>query len=281
MQQPDIFEYADFRLYLDDWFVARKAAKPRYSHRMLSRKLGSSDPSLLVNIVKGRRKLAETSLDAFVEVLGLDAESAAYFRTLVRLGQATDDATRERAWGALAELRSRLRKPEINVDRLKYFGDMIYPAIRSLVACDGFQPSPEWIASHLYPPISAARAGDGFELLERLSFLAREGDQVRLTEEVVRTSSMVEQSGTWLYHAQTIDRSRALLEEVPTSPILEAETAFIGAMMEVPTERLGELRTLLYEHIQQIMAVCESWPERDRVVQLNMHMYPVTTSTRG
>ena len=38
MSLPDLYAYLDYRKYLEDWFDARKAANPRFSHRMFARR---------------------------------------------------------------------------------------------------------------------------------------------------------------------------------------------------------------------------------------------------
>lgn len=104
---PNVFDHVNFREYLDQWLRARKAASPRFGYRAFAAKVGSRDPSLLTNIIRGRRPLADDRLDAFVRVIGLEGDSAEYFRLLVRFGQAGDAAARERARAALTELRGR------------------------------------------------------------------------------------------------------------------------------------------------------------------------------
>jgi hypothetical protein len=37
---PDIFQYIDFRKYLADYYVARKAVEPGFSHACICRRLG-------------------------------------------------------------------------------------------------------------------------------------------------------------------------------------------------------------------------------------------------
>src|SRR5688500_6819670 len=104
----DIFVYADFRKYLEDWFEARKKANRRFSHRAFARRFGSTDPRLLNNVIRGRRPLTPERTEEFVRVLGLEGEAADCFRLLVRFGQAQDSAERERALAEIAVLWSRL-----------------------------------------------------------------------------------------------------------------------------------------------------------------------------
>lgn len=105
----DIYDHIDLRHYLDAWFRSRKASNPRYSHRAFALKLKSRDPSVLLNIIRGRRRLPFERIDAFVLVLGLDLQRAEYFRGLVRLAYAPDEAGRREARATLERLRGAAR----------------------------------------------------------------------------------------------------------------------------------------------------------------------------
>src|SRR5687767_4741500 len=96
---PDIFEYGDYRKYLQAWFDARKAASRKISHRWLMKAVGSRDPSMLAHILSGRRNPTAERIQRLVEVMGLDGDAAAHFHALVALSQARDPAERSRCWG--------------------------------------------------------------------------------------------------------------------------------------------------------------------------------------
>ncbi|MEZ4240562.1 MAG: TIGR02147 family protein [Myxococcota bacterium] len=277
----NVFDYGDFRTYLNDWFAAKKEANPRYSHRLFARRVGSSNPSLLVNITSGRRNLTPDLVDAFVSALGLEDDAATYFRLLVRFGQATDAEDRERAWGGITELRSRLRDPEVDSSRFLYLSDRIYPAIVALAQCAGFRPDPAWVAAQLRPPIPVERAEEALGFLQRIGFLVPEGDTLVPAEPVLHTTPNVALLGSYGYHKQTHDLAGALMERLwEQGSGVAAETAFLGLTVAVPEERLGELRRLLWEAQVQVAHQARAWQdESDRVVQVTIQMYPVSART--
>lgn len=278
---PNVFDYADFRAYLSEWFRERKQVRPRLSHRGFALKVGSKDPSLLLNVITGRRGLTPERTEAFVEALGLEGDEAEYFRLLVRFGQAEDAAERDRAWAAIAVLRSRVQAPEIDSSRFLYASNRIYPAVQSLAECEGFRPEPGWIARTLRPAVSESEAAEALELLLRLGFLARVGDRVVPAQPVMHTPPTVADLGGYGYHRQNHKRAGEVLEQLwdPRSGVAE-ETAFLGITLAVPESKLGDLRRLLWEAQLHVMHECESWTERDRVVQVSIQMFPVSERTR-
>jgi uncharacterized protein (TIGR02147 family) len=281
MIQPNVFEHADFRRYLEEWFKARKARYPQFSHRAFARKIGSSNPSVLLNIIHGRRRLSAEQLSSFLHVLELEEEETAYFKLLVQFAQAEDGVERERSWAAIAEMRSRHQVPEIDSARFLYLSDRIYPTIRALTQCAGFRADPDWIVTQLTPPVTVAQATEALALLMRLGFLVREGEQLVPAEAVVRTDETVPALASGGYHLQNHQLAGVVLERLWDEDASDEETAFLGLTLAIPQDKLTEVRRMLWEAQLQVLHRCKEWgDERDRVYQLNLQLFPVSVRTR-
>ncbi|MEQ1506863.1 MAG: TIGR02147 family protein [Myxococcota bacterium] len=278
MDLPNVFDHADFRRYLTAWFAAKKNANPRFSHRAFARKLGSSDPSLLLNVINGRRSLTDDRLEPFTAALGLDGDAAAYFRLLVRFGQAERPDERERVYAEIAVLRTRLQGPEIDSSRFLFASDRLIPAVAALAECDGFDPDPAAIARRLHATVE--QADHALALLLRLGFLVRDGDRIVPAEPVVRTNERVAHLGSFGYHTQNLRLAAEQLDRLWDVDSGTAEhTAFLGLTLSVPHERLRDLRKLLWEAHLKVLHEVETWTHRDQVVQVNIQMFPVSEIT--
>jgi uncharacterized protein (TIGR02147 family) len=274
----NVYEYADFRRYLKDWFEAKKANNARFSHRAFARRLGSTDPSLLTNVISGRRALTAERTEDFARVLGLEGDEAEYFRLLVRFGQAATPAERERAHAEMAVLRGRIEAPEIDSARFLYLSGRLYPALHDLAKCVGFRAEPAWVARAL--DCTEDEAAQALELLLQHRFLVRDGDRVVAAEPVVRTSERVSNLGSYGYERQNLARAAEVLEELwePGSTV-DRRTAFLGYSLAIPHHRIDEVRTLLWEAFLRVMHECEAWSEPDQVFQLNVQLFPVSRIT--
>lgn len=281
MQAPDLFAYTDFRDFLRDWFAHRKAANPRFSHRLFARRLGSSDPSVLSNLISGRRRLSEARIAPMAAALGLDAPEARYFELLVAFGQAEGREAQERAWASLVQHRLDQQGPGIDRDHLRYLSSWHFAAIRTLAECEHFQPDPTWIAQTLRPRIEPGQAAEALSLLERLGFLVREGDTLVPADPVLHTSEIVGRLGSYGYHRDSHHLAGQTLEHL-LEPRVADETAFLGLTVAVPEHRLPQLRKLLWEAQLQVLHRCEAWTEpRDRVAQVNIQMFPISASAHA
>lgn len=279
MAHPDLYAHADYRRYLAEWFEAEKEINPRFSHRMLARRLGLTDPSALLNVMRGRRRLGDDRIDAVASAIGLEGDSAAYFRALVEFGQAPDAEARNRAFGTLAGLRSRHLPPEVDPARFALLASWVVPAVRELVTLPGFREDAAWIAAQLDPPITATEATQVLQLVERLGFLRRESGRLVAAEPTVRTSPMVAALSSYPYHRDAHALGARALQRVHDGgqQLASEETAFVGCTLSIPSARIPELRAALFEMLGKLLHETEGWAEpTDRVMQVSINLFPVS-----
>jgi uncharacterized protein (TIGR02147 family) len=271
MPAVDIYGFTDFRRFLAEWFEARKQANPRLSHRWFARKVGTSDPSVLSNIVSGRRNLTDERVARFAEALDLDEAESRYFSALVTYGQADDD-TRQRALAQLRALRAQHRPP-IGDDATEYYRSHRYTAVRELAACRGFRPDAAWIAAQFDPPWSEEEAQEAVDLLLRLGMIREQEGHWLAQDKDLATDAKVLEWASVRYHQETDALARGALERIRE---LQHETFFVGQTLSIPSARIPDLQARIWEAFHSVATEVDSWSAPDRVVQLNLRMFPLT-----
>lgn len=83
----NIYDYYDFRKYLNDYYNYKKANSKGFSYRYFAKRAGFNSGSFLKLVMDGKRNLSEDSLDKFINAMELSEDEATYFRALVGLGQ--------------------------------------------------------------------------------------------------------------------------------------------------------------------------------------------------
>lgn len=274
----DVIAYLDFRRFLGDWFDAQKAADSRYSHRLFARRAGVRSPSLLKEVIAGRRNLTPTTLAGFIKALRLEGEDAEFFRALVELDQAETHEDKNRAWEQVAACRRFREARSAEVDFFRYLSTWYYPAIRELALCRDFQADPTWIADRLMPRITPAQAREALETLLELGLLVRQDDGSVVTAD---TSLATPREVAWLvaanYHRQMLGRASESLERVPAS-----ERHLLGVTVAVPESLLPALKAELDAMQQRLLHLCDDAavqdgaPAAERVCQLNLQLVPLS-----
>jgi uncharacterized protein (TIGR02147 family) len=129
----DLYAHDDFRKVLAELYERRKDSIPGYSTRAFARDCGLANPGYLGDVVKGRRRLSEASLERMIPLFGLNPQEADFLRLLVRYGQGRRAAEREEAWRQIRSRRARSNFARLNPSLARYYQDYRYPLLRTAI----------------------------------------------------------------------------------------------------------------------------------------------------
>ena len=272
---PDIFAYLSYRKYLDDWFHARKEADTRYSHRLFARRAGVRSPSLLKEVVAGRRNLSPVAVDGFLAALALPDEEAQFFRHLVQLEQARNEAEKNQAWEYIASSVRFRSARRIEGAMFRYLSTWYFPAIRELALCDSFVGEPAWIADQLLPKITEEEARVALDTLIELGMLVRNGDSLQPAEVSVATPHEVAGLAVHNYHRQMLKRAAECIELVDPD-----ERHLTAVTVAIPRSLVPTLKAELDAMQERLLHLCDERAEdAERVYQVNLQLVPLSGGT--
>lgn len=269
---PDPFSYVDYRAFLRAWFDAKKALNPRYSHRAFVRRTGQKSPSLLADVIAGRRNLTATGLDGFVRALALSSSKETYFRDLVHLDQAATADERAEILDRILAARHFRQARTLEGASLRYLTHWSYPAVHELAGCAGFKADPKWIAKQLDPRISVAQAREALEVLQELGLLVRsdEGALVQGDGSLV-TPHQMQSLASFVYHRGMLARADNAL-----ALFRARERHFCGLTVSVPEAMIPKLKRELDQLQERLLSQCDAADNADRVLQINLQLFPLT-----
>ncbi len=269
----DVFEFLDYRAFLAAWFDARKASNPRFSHRQFARMAGQKSPSLLIQVIQRKRNLTDQTAQAFAAGMKLDEAQTSFFMHLIELDQAESDEARNEAWLRVSAERRFRAARKVEGDAWTYLSSVRHPAVRELASLPGFRDDPKWIAKMMRPHISESEARAALDLLFNLGMLQRDPNGlVKPVEVSVATAREVGTLAVHNYHRESADRAREAVGSVSPS-----ERHFLGLTVAIPPELVPVLKEQLNAVQARLLDLCDSSPGlKRRVVQINLHMFPLT-----
>jgi uncharacterized protein (TIGR02147 family) len=270
----DVFRYLDVTAYLRDVYQASKAEGRGFSFRAFSRRAGLRSPNHLTRVIDGERPLTSEMAVRYAAALGLSGDAARYFCDLAAFGRARTHEERNAAYQRLAGYRHYRRAQHLEVAQGEYHANWYLPAIRELVSAADFRPDPEWIARRLIPPIRPSMARDALQTLLALG-LIREDEQGRLVQSEAVVTTGAESRGLHLrnYHRAMMAQAADSLENVP------AALRDISSLTMCTTEAgLLDLKDRIRRFRQELIALAAQQTGGDRVVQLNVQLFPLTTA---
>lgn len=271
-QGVDVFQYLDYRAFLRDHYLERKALRRGFSYRGFSRRVGISSPNYLKLVIEGARSLTPAMAARFAKACGLESESAAFFENLVAFNQARSVREREDCFARLAGFRRYRSVRKLELSQAKYHSTWYLPAIRELAARADFRADPGWVARTLAPAITTQQAKAALATLVELGLLTLE-DNGRLQhgEPLVSTGPELHQLYIAKYHRMMMRRAAQSIALFPSEQRdLSSLTLCLGRDgMERIKRRLRSLRRELLE-----LSELESDPEQ--VVQINFQAFPLS-----
>ncbi len=268
-----IFEYLDIRKYLRDIYEFRKALGRGFSYRAFSRKAGLKSPNHLKRVIDGERDLTVDMAVTYAEALGLEGEEARYFCDLAAFSRAKTTADKNEAYRRLAASRGYQQVQRLDAAQAAYHANWYVPVIREMASRPTFQADPTWIAPRLQPSITRAEAEEALRILTSLGMLvsSRKG-KLAPKDPVVSTGAETRGLHIVNFHRAMLQRAAASMDLLPA-----AERDISSLTFSTNEEGLAVLKQRLQSFRQELVTfLSEQENHGDRVVQLNMQLFPLS-----
>lgn len=270
---PSIFEYSDYRQYLADYYLSRKASNPRYSHRVFAKQAGLSSPSHLLMIIKGSRNLSLKTIPKFADGLKLNSKEKKYFELIVLFNQAEDLQMKAKYFSEILSLKGSLKGlHNLEKEKFDFLSKWYVVAIYVLIDLKDFKPYPDWIAKRFGGLITVAQAKEALENLEKLGMIEKDSIMgFRQVSGAVTVADDTRSVAVFNYHQSMIRLASEALRANQQS-LREMN----GATIAIPADRLPEIKERIRAFRKEINQLASSFPDPDQVYQLNIQLFPLT-----
>ena len=211
---PTVFDYPDIPHFLCDLLARKQTRNPRYSIRAWSRQLGLNSPSLLLNVLKGERRLNPTLGAKIARHVKFTPEEKKYFDTLVLAGLARTDEEKELYSRILNRLQPDKERSELKLAHFGFINDWHYLAILELFALRDFRPDASYISRRLREKISLRTVELALRRLQQLGLIGKnsKAELVRLSGNPV-VKDEIPDKAVQSHHTQMMEQAKCALEE--------------------------------------------------------------------
>jgi len=273
-QQPPtrFFNCRDFLRHLHSMM---KEQTGRYSFRQLAEDLGFSATNIVHLFAQGKRPISEQAAARIIEALGLRKDERTYFLALARLSCELSPDEVSQVFAEALEIRSRTISSRLDQERYRYFSAWYHVVIREMVVLPDFSDDPKWIAARIWPRITVKEAEESLELLKSIGLIQEDklpGKWVQ-SAPTLTTGPEVTDLAIAKYHLNMIPQGLNALAAV------DQKKRHISALTLCVSEEQLEMMKKEIEIFQQKLLDLEkdrSGKPPDRVLQLNMQLYPST-----
>ena len=270
-----IYTYYDYRRYVSDFYLEKKAQNSNYSFRYIAGKVGI-DHALIVKIMQGDRHIGGKKVGEFATLLGLSDRQAVYFKMLVAFGKAKTNED-SKHWFERILAFSDIAEKKIDADQYEYYQRWYYSAVREILNIKPFKDDYHWLANVVQPSISVPEAKKAVRLLEDLGMVVRGADGFcRLTDQFVTTGDNWQSLAVRSFQKEACSLAALAIDQVPKE---ERDISTVTVSLdEDGFRRLRESIAALRREIVEIAASCKS---TDRAYQVNLQSFPVSKKITG
>lgn len=267
-----VYDYLDYRLYLQEWLKEKKEQNPAWSHRMVAEKVGLKSGGHISLILNGKANLKEPALEAFIRLLKLTENEATYFRNLVLYNQASDHQSQKECYERLLACQDS-KVTVLQADQYAYYSRWYYSAVREALSIFDFKGHEfKELGEQMIPALDSAQVSEAFEFLTRLRLIAPDSQGFwRATDRILSTGP--QQSGLYFneHVFQILDLARCAIQRIPTG---EKYNSWIS--MAIGPSSFAKIVEELRATRKRILKIIENDPTPERVFHLNLNLFPFT-----
>lgn len=267
-----IFDYEDYRLFLNHFYLRKKEDSGHFSYRYFSNKAGFSSHNVLKLVINGERNIATKSIPKFIKALGLTNVEGEHFRLMVLANQATGEK-KELYTNALIRHKEGATSRLLSELEHRFYSQWYHPVMREVVTLDQFKNAKNYkeVGLLFHPPISSEDVEISLELLQALNMIAKTDDGWVQCERGVRTQAEVSSKVIRAYN-----RKMVLLAEESVERFDPLEREVSGMTLSLSDAMFKKLKKKIQVFKEELLAdVLSDEDSVESVYQLNFQLFPM------
>jgi uncharacterized protein (TIGR02147 family) len=269
--RPVVYNYFDYREYLNDAFSHLKKENPAYSHRKFLADAHIPGSTYLLRILKNERKLSLDYVANFSAALGHTPAEDHYFELLVRFGNEKNVDQKDAHLRELLKIRTEKTVHLLEDQKLRYFNKWYYPVIRDLVGLIDFGNDYQALGRMLIPPVKAAQVKNAVEFLLKNDFIRQrdKGTGYEPADPIVSTPPVVDSTILSQFHRKNLELDIEAFETCAPS-----DRSISSVTMSVSKETFDKIRFEISEFRKRLIALAREDTQPDRVIRVGLQMVP-------
>lgn len=273
-QEPKVTSYLDYREFLKDWIDFKKTNSQAYSHRAIAAKVGLKSGGHISQILSGRAKLSQGTLDQLTEWMKLTANESLYLKHLTQFNHAKTQEEQKKAYERLKKLKG-ASAVLLDKDQFEYYSHWSYSAIREALTIFNIQDEAadlSVLGRQLIPPLTQGEVARGVELLKRLGLIEPDAQgYLKSTSQILSTGKQVQ--GLYLneYVQEVLKLAHGAVQRIPVGEKYNSWISMTLGKSSFP-QVIEELRSSR----ERILKIVKEEKHPSRVYHLNLNLFPFT-----
>ena len=275
-----VFDYTDYRRYLEDWYTEKKKETKTFSYQMMTEKAGFANRGFVYLLVNGKRSISRDNCMKLSRALGHDRYEEEYFENLVAFNQAKGIKEQDCYFGNLCKIKARGKglsaMQTVNRAGYEFYSTWYHSAIRSIIDLYDFKDDWKWLSRMVTPPITVKQTQQSVRLMERLGMIRRSGNGIwKVTAKNITTGNEVKMLGVRNFHLACTDLAAKALNSLPVE-----QRNISGLTMGISPMMYDKICDEIEQFQNRIAEMVSADDDADGVYQLNFHFFPISRIDR-
>jgi len=273
---PRIFNYLNYRDFLQDFYIEMKKGNPSFSFQVLANKAGFKSKSFIKLVIDGKKNLSSESIAKINSVLKLSDKAFSYFEDLVAFNQANTHKLKTVYFEKLSSYNARNPGRLVLQQHYEFYSKWYHNTIRELVTLAEFDEDYEALGKMVHPSIPARDARESVQLLLRLGFIKKNGRRYGQTDPVLTTGDEVASVAVANFHLQNLILAG---ESIDTCPSAQRDISCL--VLGVSAESMTEIKHEIQGFRKKLLQIASKDTNADRVYHLALQFFPTSRPGKG
>jgi uncharacterized protein (TIGR02147 family) len=261
-----MFEYSDYRDFLNDELIRRTSVNRAYSLRAFAKSLDLSSGELS-ELLRGVRKLSLKSAIKISKALGLTSSETKHLLSLVEVEHGKKISV------DISSSNKNVNETKLSIDQFDIISEWYHFAILNLAECKDFEWSYSYISKKLgIKPYEVKVAIDKMVNVGLITkFVHKNGNiSYKVSEDYVMSNEGIPSKAIRNYHRQILNKA---IESLELQPVNEREISGIG--MAIDMNDLKAIKKDISE-FQDMLIEKYSKGKKERVYQLEVALFALS-----
>lgn len=272
---PTIFDYIDYRKFLEDLYKNKKAVNPCFSYQNIAEKMGINK-GLIYNIIKGKRNLSKSNLLKICESINLNKTESEYLENLVNFNQAKSVNEKNHYFEKLNHTKNKHgnKMQLVRKDQYEFYSIWYHSVIRSIIDMYKFNGDFKWLANIVHPPINIKQAKHSVELLLKLEMIQKQKDgSYKVTNKNITTGTEISGLAIQNFHLECAELSKKAICDLDIN-----KRNISGLTIGISNSSYARICKEILQFQNRIAEIVNEDSMANNVYQLNFHLFPMSKS---
>ena len=273
---PQIRTYLDYRVFLKDFYEAKKLNSQDFSYRVFARMAKINSPSHFKLVVDGKRNLTQATTEKYAKAIGFkNKHDKNFFELLVKYDQEADHTKKVETFKTILSEKKKKGLSPLASEQFDFLSKWHYVAIYVLVGVNGFKSDPDWIASRLIKKISTANIEKAINDLIKIGLLEFDvKNGLRQANGALDTTDEINTLAAIPYHENMMSLASQYLHEGDWRL-----REFNGATIPMNAQTLELLKDKMRSFRKEVNQLTDEIEDSTDVYQMNIQLFPLTESS--